>query len=134
MLHEHAGDDEPRERAIDVLAFLERSEGLGVANYGGMKGVYLVGDWCSGRVFGLGWDGRKWQLEELAHTSLQFTAGGIGEDGYVYGVNTFGSILGAVAAGLILMPLLGLKLLLASGAAIDMAFGVVLLARPLASR
>ena len=31
-------------------------EGLGVANYGGMKGVYLVGDWCSGRVFGLGWN------------------------------------------------------------------------------
>jgi cytochrome c(L) len=62
-------------------------EGLGVANYGGMKGVYLVGDWCTGRVFGLGWDGRRWQLEELLHTNLQFTAGGNGEDGYVYAVN-----------------------------------------------
>ncbi|MDA2938618.1 hypothetical protein MYX75_10190 [Acidobacteria bacterium AH-259-A15] len=31
-------------------------QGLGVANYGGMKGVYLVGDWCSGRLFALGWD------------------------------------------------------------------------------
>lgn len=64
-------------------------EGLGVANYGGMKGVYLVGDWCSGRVFGLGWDGERWQLEELAHTNLQFTAGGLGEDGYVYAVNCY---------------------------------------------
>ena len=62
-------------------------EGLGVANYGGMKGVYLVGDWCSGRVFGLGWDGERWQLEELLHTNLQFTAGGYDEDGYVLAVN-----------------------------------------------
>jgi cytochrome c(L) len=62
-------------------------EGLGVANYGGMKGVYLVGDWCSGRVFGLGWDGRRWQLEELLHTNLQFTAGGYDEDGYVLAVD-----------------------------------------------
>jgi len=64
-------------------------EGLGVANYGGMNGVYLVGDWCSGRVFGLGWDAAagKWQLQEMMQTNLQFTAGGNGEDGYVYAVN-----------------------------------------------
>lgn len=62
-------------------------QGLGVANYGGMKGVYLVGDWCSGRVFGLGWNGRRWQLEELLQTNLQFTAGGYDEDGYVLAVN-----------------------------------------------
>ncbi len=47
--------------------------GLGVANYAGMEGVFLTGDWCSGRVFGTGWDGKKWQLQELAQTSLQFT-------------------------------------------------------------
>ena len=62
-------------------------QGLGVANYGGMKGVYLVGDWCSGRVFGLGWDGERWQLQELLHTNLQFTAGGYDEDGQVLAVN-----------------------------------------------
>ena len=62
-------------------------EGLGVANYGGMNGVYLVGDWCTGRLFGMGWDGRKWILEEMLHTNLQFTAGGNAEDGYVYAVN-----------------------------------------------
>jgi cytochrome c(L) len=62
-------------------------EGLGVANYGGMKGVYLVGDWCSGRVFGLGWNGTQWILQELAHTNLQFTAGGYDESGNVMAVN-----------------------------------------------
>ncbi len=66
-------------------------EGLGVANYGGMKGVYLVGDWCSGRLFGLGWDSAnsKWQLQELLHTNLQFTAGGYDEDGNVLAVNCY---------------------------------------------
>ncbi|MGI9420688.1 MAG: PQQ-dependent sugar dehydrogenase [Geminicoccaceae bacterium] len=63
------------------------AQGMGVANYGGMTGVYLVGDWCSGRVFGLGWDGSAWQLEELLQTDLQFTAGGYDEDGMVLAVN-----------------------------------------------
>jgi glucose/arabinose dehydrogenase len=65
------------------------AQGLGVANYGGMKGVYLVGDWCSGRVWGLGWDeGKKrWQFQELVRTGLQFTAGGNDEDGNVLAVN-----------------------------------------------
>jgi cytochrome c(L) len=62
-------------------------QGLGVANYGGMRGVYLTGDWCSGRVFGLGWDGKRWQLEELLQTNLQFTAGGYDEAGMVMAVN-----------------------------------------------
>jgi len=63
-------------------------QGLGVANYGGMDGVYLAGDWCSGRVFGLGWDegAGKWQLQELMQTGLQFTAGGYDEDGNVLAV------------------------------------------------
>jgi hypothetical protein len=65
------------------------AQGLGVANYGGMEGVYLIGDWCSGRVFGLGWDGSAWQLEELAQTDLQFTAGGYDEDGNVLAVNAY---------------------------------------------
>lgn len=63
------------------------AQGLGVANYGGMTGVYLVGDWCSGRLFGLGWDGTGWQLQEMMQTDLQFTAGGHDENGYVLAVN-----------------------------------------------
>ncbi len=47
--------------------------------------------------------------------------------GIVYGVNTLGSIAGVMLAGLVLMPLLGLKLLLIAGAAVDIALGVVLL-------
>jgi cytochrome c(L) len=62
-------------------------QGLGVANYGGLRSVYLAGDWCTGRLFGLGWDGSRWQLQQLLHTNLQFTSGGTGEDGYVYAVN-----------------------------------------------
>lgn len=63
------------------------AEGLGVANYAGMTGVYLVGDWCSGRLFGLGWDGTAWQMQEFMQTSLQFTAGGYDDDGNVLAVN-----------------------------------------------
>jgi predicted membrane-bound spermidine synthase len=49
--------------------------------------------------------------------------------GQVYAVNTLGSIVGASLAGLALMPLLGLKWLLVTGALIDVALGIWLLAR-----
>jgi spermidine synthase len=54
---------------------------------------------------------------------------GAGEDaiGRVYAVNTLGSIVGAAAAGLLLMPLLGLKWLLVAGATVDVALGFYLL-------
>jgi hypothetical protein len=57
--------------------------------------------------------------------------GGSGERaiGTVYAVNTLGSILGVILAGLILMPLVGLKLLLIAGACVDIALGVWLVAR-----
>lgn len=47
--------------------------------------------------------------------------------GLVYGVNTLGSIVGVVIAALLLLPILGLKWLLISGAAVDVVLGVVLL-------
>ena len=64
-------------------------QGLGVANYGGMEKLYLAGDWCSGRLFATGWDAgeKKWQLQELMQTSLQFTAGNVDEDGFVLATN-----------------------------------------------
>jgi spermidine synthase len=49
--------------------------------------------------------------------------------GTVYAVNTLGSIVGVVLAGLVLMPLLGLKRLLLFGAVVDIALGVWLVAR-----
>ena len=47
--------------------------------------------------------------------------------GAVYGVNTLGSIAGVLLAGLILMPVLGLKLLLIAGATVDIALGFFIL-------
>ena len=63
------------------------AQGLGVANYPGMQGVYLLADWCTGQVFGTGWDGDRWQLEELIETSLHITAGGQDEAGHVLAVS-----------------------------------------------
>ena len=63
------------------------AQGLGVANYGGMNGVYLVGDWCSGRLWAIGWDGNRWQMQEVLQSALQFTGGNLDEDGYVMAVN-----------------------------------------------
>src|SRR5690348_5081644 len=48
--------------------------------------------------------------------------------GPVYAVNTLGSIVGAGLAGLVLMPLLGVKWLLITVAAIDLIVGGVLIA------
>ena len=47
--------------------------------------------------------------------------------GAVYGLNTLGSIAGVLLAGLVLMPLLGLKLLLIAGAIVDIALGIALM-------
>ena len=47
--------------------------------------------------------------------------------GMVYGVNTLGSIAGAAATGLLLLPLLGLKGALVLGGTVDMLLGLLLL-------
>lgn len=58
-------------------------------------------------------------------------ASGSGEQsiGRVYGVNTVGSVLGVGLAGLVGLPLLGLKGLILAGAMLDVALGVWLLER-----
>jgi hypothetical protein len=65
--------------------------GLGVANYAGLDGAYLAGDWCTGRLWAMGWDkgANKWQLQELMQTQLQFTSGNIIEDGTVVATNCY---------------------------------------------
>jgi glucose/arabinose dehydrogenase len=67
------------------------AQGLGVANYGGMTKTYLVGDWCSGRLFGVAWDdgAKKWQLQEFLQAQLQFTAGNVDADGTVLATNCY---------------------------------------------
>lgn len=47
--------------------------------------------------------------------------------GYVYGINTLGSIVGVVLAGVVLLPLVGLKALLIYAAILDIVLGIVLL-------
>lgn len=47
--------------------------------------------------------------------------------GRVYGWNTLGSVMGVALAGLVLLPVLGLKGLLMAGAALDVAIGIGLL-------
>jgi glucose/arabinose dehydrogenase len=65
--------------------------GLGVSHDPGLEGAYLVGDWCSGRLWAIGWDkgASKWQMQELAQTQLQFTGGDVDEDGSVLATNCY---------------------------------------------
>jgi len=65
------------------------AQGLGVANYAGMNKVYMVGDWCSGRLWAIGWDGARWQMQEVMQTTLQFTAGNVDENGDILAVNCY---------------------------------------------
>jgi spermidine synthase len=93
-----------------------------VARYGICLAVMLPATFCAGMTLPL-----------ITRTLL---AAGAGERaiGMVYGVNTFGSILGAALAGLVLLPWLGLKWLLVAGAAVDLSLGIWLLARALRDR
>ena len=87
-----------------------------LAKYGLSLAVMLPATFCAGITLPL-----------ITRTLL---AAGSGERaiGTVYAVNTLGSIVGVALAALVLMPWLGLKWLLITGALIDIAFGVALLA------
>jgi spermidine synthase len=87
-----------------------------LARYGISLAVMLPATFCAGTTLPL--------LTRLLMTSGQ----GEKAIGLVYGVNTLGSILGAGAAGLVLLPLLGLKGLLVFGALVDVSLGIALLA------
>lgn len=47
--------------------------------------------------------------------------------GYIYGYNTIGAIIGAIVGGLVLLPVIQLKMTIASGALVDIAIGLMLL-------
>ncbi|HZE99442.1 MAG TPA: PQQ-dependent sugar dehydrogenase [Planctomycetota bacterium] len=49
-----------------------------------LDGVYFVGDWGTGRLWGLRKEAGKWQLQQLLHTKLHFTSGGEDEQGNLY--------------------------------------------------
>jgi spermidine synthase len=65
----------------------------------------------------------------LITRSLMATGGGERSIGTVYAVNTLGSIIGAALAGLVLLPLVGVKTTLILGGTLDMALGVWLVWR-----
>ena len=63
----------------------------------------------------------------LITRTLLAAGSGEGAIGKVYGFNTLGSIIGVIIAGLVALPLIGLKALLIMGASLDMALGVWIL-------
>jgi predicted membrane-bound spermidine synthase len=102
--------------AIQTFARTESGYvGFNIVRYGLCLLVMLPATFCAGVTLPL-----------ITRTLL---VGGSGERaiGQVYAWNTFGSIIGVILAGLVLMPLLGLKLLLVAGALLDMAVGVTIL-------
>ncbi len=105
----------------DLLSTLQRNE-LGyrvfnVARYGFALVVMLPATFCAGTTL------------PLITRTLLGTRRGERAIGWVYGVNTLGSIVGVAAASLLLLPHLGLKNLLIVGAALDMLLGAALLGR-----
>ena len=87
-----------------------------LARYGLSLAVMLPSTFCAGMTLPL--------------ITAMLLRSGTGEQaiGTVYGVNTFGSIVGVTLGALVLMPVLGLKHLLFAGAALDIAIGIALLA------
>jgi len=92
--------------------------GFTMARYAICLAVMLPATFCAGITL------------PLITRAMLVTGAGERAIGQVYGANTLGSIIGAMVAGLILLPLTGLKAMLILGAALDMALGVVLLLRP----
>jgi predicted membrane-bound spermidine synthase len=91
--------------------------GFSIARYAICLAVMLPATFCAGITL------------PLITRTLVTSSTGERAIGLVYGVNTLGSIIGAALAGLVLMPLIGVKALLVTGALADMVLGVVLLAR-----
>jgi predicted membrane-bound spermidine synthase len=91
--------------------------GFTVSRYAICLAVMLPATFCAGITL------------PLITRTLVTSATGERAIGLVYGVNTLGSIVGAGLAGLVMLPLLGVKTTLVIGALIDMTLGVALLAR-----
>jgi len=101
---------------VDVLPHTDGGYTLfGVARYGIAMAVMLPSTILAGMTL------------PLITALLMRTGQGERAIGRVYGFNTLGSVLGVGAAGLVAMPILGLKGVILAGAALDMALGIVIL-------
>jgi len=102
-----------------MMRTFSRTDGGYVAfslgRYGISLAIMLAATFCAGTTLPL--------------ITRMLLAQGAGEPaiGRVYGVNTLGSIAGAIVAGLILLPVIGLKHTVIVGAAVDMALGILVL-------
>ena len=52
--------------------------------YPGMQGIYFYADYCSGRIWGLQYDGAEWQSSLLTDTSYNISTFGEDEAGNLY--------------------------------------------------
>jgi len=105
----------------DLIGALSRTDGgytlFTFARYAFALAVMLPATFCAGMTL------------PLITRTLMAVGGGERAIGTVYSVNTFGSIIGAALAALVLLPAIGLKGTLVLGGALDMALGVYLIVR-----
>jgi spermidine synthase len=112
------------EGMFDVMAVLVRTlperEGayalFSLSRYGIALVVMLPSTICAGMTL------------PLITGTLLHAGAGERSLGWVYGVNTLGSVVGVGLAGLLLLPSLGLERMLVAGASLDMILGVALMA------
>lgn len=93
---EKAGEKTPVIGVLPVAEYNHATDGICIIGMGvsrnaenpSLDGVYFSGDWGTGRLWGLKRDGAgKWQLQQLLHTKLNFSAGSNDEKGDVYVTN-----------------------------------------------
>ena len=61
--------------------------------YSGMQGIYFLGDYCSGRIWGLQPDGIGWSVHEFLDTLYNISSFGENEAGELYLVDRVGGTI-----------------------------------------
>ncbi len=93
---EQAGEKTPVVGVLPIAEYNHATDGICVigmgvyrgAAYPELDGVYFTGDWGTGRLWGIKRDaGGKWQMQQLLHTKLNFTAAGEDEAGNILVTN-----------------------------------------------
>jgi hypothetical protein len=57
-----------------------------------MSGIYFYGDFCSGRIWGLSFDGTSWQNTEYLDSAVHISSFGEDVNGQVYVVDLNGAV------------------------------------------
>ena len=97
--------DAPRVGIMPIGEYSHITDGICVVGIGvsrckdapSLDGIYFVGDWGSGKLWGMQRDkDGKWQMQELMDSKLMFTGAGEGEDGNLYVTNATANYGGPV--------------------------------------